>query len=390
MDATGLCDSMIARIRDTGTDVGWWQQAMRAVPRHAFLPETVWEQRPDSAGLDDLFPFHRTEDPERWMRMAYEDRPILTQVDDGRRTAGSHGGREATSSASQPSVVAEMLLALQLEPGMRVLEIGTGTGYNAALLAHRVGQRYVTSIEIDGELARGSRRTLDASGLTDVTVIHGDGELGWPGGAPYDRVIATAAVLHISPAWVAQTRTHGRIVCPWTTAYYPSGLLDLVVGNDGDAVGRIGAETDFMQVRSQRIPRFDLDLVLSADPPTQSSTTNLAASAVVNQKRHAETAIGLRVPRCESLYRPVDDMSGHLHLIDQWSQSWARIDVVTGPPPYRVVQAGDRRLWDEVEAAHDWWLASGRPDVSDWLFRVGPEGTTITLDPLTPGASCPP
>ncbi|MGH3495148.1 MAG: methyltransferase domain-containing protein, partial [Sciscionella sp.] len=100
---------------------------------------------------------------------------------------------DISSSASRPDVVASMLAVLDVEAGMTVCEIGTGTGYNAAVLAARLGAENVTTIEIDPEIAARARRSLRATGH-DVTVVTGDGALGYPPRAPYDRVIATASV----------------------------------------------------------------------------------------------------------------------------------------------------------------------------------------------------
>jgi protein-L-isoaspartate O-methyltransferase len=118
-----------------------------------FVPELVWCQDRDAEGDCDLVPLRRDEDPLRWLELAYADDSVVTQVDEG-RPAGENGcGFEATSSASMPAVVAQMLTALEVEPGMRVLEIGTGTGYNAALLAHRLDASHVVSVEIDPAVA---------------------------------------------------------------------------------------------------------------------------------------------------------------------------------------------------------------------------------------------
>jgi protein-L-isoaspartate O-methyltransferase len=97
----------------------------------------------------------------------------------------------------------------------RVLEIGTGTGYNAALLAHRLGDGQVVSIEVDPQVAEQTRHALARAGFAP-TVITADGSAGYPAGAPYDRVIATCSALlgQVPYQWVAQTRAGGRLVVP--------------------------------------------------------------------------------------------------------------------------------------------------------------------------------
>jgi len=106
-----------------------------------------------------------------------------------------------------------MLAALDAHEGHRVLDTGTGTGYNAALLAHRLGAEQVTSIEVDPDVAASARTALSDNGFGGVTTVTGDGALGYPSGGPYDRVIATAACNQIPYAWIAQTRPRAAGSC---------------------------------------------------------------------------------------------------------------------------------------------------------------------------------
>ncbi|MGH3813578.1 MAG: methyltransferase domain-containing protein [Pseudonocardiaceae bacterium] len=121
----------------------------------------------------------------------------------------------AVSSASAPGVVAGMLEQLDVAPGHRVLEIGAGTGYNAALLAHLVGAAgEVTTVDIDGEVVPRAREYLAAAGYRGVSVFCGDGEFGCAGHAPYDRIVVTAGAWDLPPAWVDQLAAGGRLVVP--------------------------------------------------------------------------------------------------------------------------------------------------------------------------------
>lgn len=182
-----LADELTA----SGTLTDDWRAAFLSVPRHAFIPEVIWREDGKT-----LVPLLRTDDPQGWLELAYGHHFVITQVDDGSPHGPGLLGREISSSASRPDVVALMLAALGAEPGMTVCEIGTGTGYNAALLAARLGADNVTTIEVDPELAARARRSLTAAGH-EVTVVTGDGAAGYPPRAPYDRTIATAAVQHV-------------------------------------------------------------------------------------------------------------------------------------------------------------------------------------------------
>jgi protein-L-isoaspartate(D-aspartate) O-methyltransferase len=165
-----------ARIRDDRIAA-----ALREVPRHLFLPQLP----PESA---------------------YRDDAIVTKRDaDG----------QPISSSSQPAIMAIMLDQLALAPGLRVLEIGAGTGYNAALMRHIVGPAgTVVSVDIDADVAGQARDHLVSAGYPDVTVVTADGAEGYPGAAPYDRVIATVGVSDLAPSWLEQTEPGGRIVVP--------------------------------------------------------------------------------------------------------------------------------------------------------------------------------
>jgi protein-L-isoaspartate O-methyltransferase len=128
-DLQALSQDLLNRLTASGELTPAWFDAFAAVARHRFIPDMIWVA--DGAGLVSL---HRAEDPQEWLRRAYGPAAAITQVDDRHSAGPGQPGRYSTSSASQPDVVALMLAALDAQPGMRVLEIGTG--YNAALLAH--------------------------------------------------------------------------------------------------------------------------------------------------------------------------------------------------------------------------------------------------------------
>lgn len=156
------------------------EEAFRAVPRHLFLPHLSPQE-------------------------VYQDRAIMTKMIDG----------QYVSSSSQPTIMAIMLEQLDLQPGQRVLEIGAGTGYNAALMAHIVGDTgQVVTIDIDDDIVEGARTHLAAAGFERVQVICADGGLGYPDGAPYDRIILTVSSADITPAWREQLRPDGRFLLP--------------------------------------------------------------------------------------------------------------------------------------------------------------------------------
>jgi protein-L-isoaspartate(D-aspartate) O-methyltransferase len=139
------------------------------------------------------------------LERAYADQAVPTKIVDNR----------AVSSASQPAMIAIMLEQLALQPGHTVLEIGAGTGYNAALMARLVGPNgRVISLDIDEDLVEGARAHLAALGLHQARAVQGDGGYGYPPASPYDRIILTVGAEDISPHWWAQLKPGGRLVLP--------------------------------------------------------------------------------------------------------------------------------------------------------------------------------
>jgi protein-L-isoaspartate(D-aspartate) O-methyltransferase len=145
--------------------------------------------------------------------MARVPREEFVREQDQSVAYGDHAlGIGEGQTISQPYVVARMTELLATEPQHRVLEVGTGSGYQAAVLAELV--REVISVERHESLANVARERLDRLGHGNVKVIHADASMGWPAEAPYDRIIVTAGSPGIDPELVAQLAPNGRIVAP--------------------------------------------------------------------------------------------------------------------------------------------------------------------------------
>ncbi|MBB6172894.1 protein-L-isoaspartate(D-aspartate) O-methyltransferase [Nocardiopsis mwathae] len=376
MSLVGLLDLNCAIPR------GGWRDALTRVPRRLFIPDTIW--LPDPDGL--LVAVHR--DDEAWEKRAASDVAIATQVDDGAPAARHGRGRTATSSASQPSLVLRMLDALDVGDGDRVLEIGTGSGWNAGLLAARLGEDRITSIEVDPEVADQARRNLEKVGLSPHLIV-GDGAEGAPDRAPFDRIIATAAVNRVPPAWTTQTRPGGTILTPWGTPYASTGLLRLQVGDDGTAHGQVLGRAGFMWVREQRGPMGAWGKYVDTSLPVDTAKTSVPISDLLDFGAPARFAVGLLVPQIYQVDCHAEDDSGEytLWLFDAQG-SWASVDYQPGASDYPVEQAGPRRLWDEIQAAYQWWVATDRPGRERFGLTVTVDSQQVWLDspdrPLTP------
>ncbi|MFE4519772.1 protein-L-isoaspartate(D-aspartate) O-methyltransferase [Kitasatospora sp. NPDC056783] len=364
--------ALATALADAGSLPAEWAPAFNSVPRHAFLPDTIWT---DEADEDPEC--SRSEEPERWMRLAYSDLPIITQWDDGTENA-EHTA--PTSSASMPTIVAEMLSDLGAEPGHRTLEIGTGTGYNAALLAHRLGAAMVSTVEVDARVAAQARTALRGAGYAPE-VVCGDGSLGWGVGAPYDRIISTVSLRDIPAAWIAQTRPGGVIVSPVSPLFGGGAIVRLTVDGEGAASGRFTRSSAFMMMRQQRYEGEPVEDYLSGEWPgdSEQSWTKLDPEAAIGDDWPAQFACALALP--DVYYRRNGFGEGWTWwLFDTAVTSWATVDSVPGESRFEVRQSGPRRLWDEVETAWRWWDDQGRPDFDRFGLTVGPGGHTAWLD----------
>jgi methyltransferase of ATP-grasp peptide maturase system len=377
-----LSQQLLDRLASSGELTPVWSEAFAAVPRHQFIPDMIW-----TTHNTELVPLRRIEGPQEWMQRVYGPAAVITQVDDGHPAGPGRRGRYITSSASQPNVVVRMLDALDAQPGMRVLEIGTGTGYNAALLAHRLGAENVTSVEIDPHLAEHARRALETSGYP-LAVITADGTRGYPLHAPYDRIMSTAAVQQVPYPWIAQTRPGGKILTPWGTHYHNGALVSFIVNGDGTAQGRIVDNVAFMFLRDQRI-YASIDDEECDETTARKSNTTVAPYSVVGDY-DASLAIGMKVPGCSVIIvpDPTAELTGTLWFVDPDTDSWANMHYQPNTSVYPIHQSGPRNLWDEVETAYHWWREAGRPGPERWQITVTPEGQQVTLtEPSAPAST---
>lgn len=370
-------DALVQRMIVAGQLSSPWRSAFRTVPRELFIPDLIW----DEVG-DELMPVRRADEPGRWQALVYTDDAVITQVEDGRDLGGAAPWL-ISSSSSAPGIVAMMLHRLDVEPHHRVLEIGTGTGWNAALLAARLGDEQVISLEVDPQIADAARKSLADAGCT-VRVITRDGALGYPAGAPYDRVLATAAVQRVPYAWVTQTNPGGRVLTPWGTALDNGALLELTVHDDGSASGTFAEPwVGFMWLRAHRSAAGAVEDVVEEGHAFQERMSPLHPYYAVGDDE-ARFAVGLRVPRCKVVtVADADGEPNHLvtYLLDPQGGSWASVHVephMLDEVPVR--QHGPRRLWDEVEMAHGWWVQHGKPDHTRFGVTVRPDRQWVWLD----------
>ncbi len=246
--AQALHDEMVRRLVSQGDfRTSGVEAAFRTVPRHLFLPGVPLE-------------------------VVYGGEAVVTH----RAPSGV-----PTSSSSMPSIMALMLEQLDVQPGHRVLEIGTGTGYNAALLAVLAGSEGgVTTIDLDEAIVREGREHLDAAGYPTAHTVRGDGWLGVLEQAPYDRIEATVGIWDLSPCWVAQLRDGRRVVVPlWLAA---GAQASVAFRKEGERLHSVTVEPcGFMRLRGPHAgPEAFVPVqgwLVSLDEPSAGRVAALAA-----------------------------------------------------------------------------------------------------------------
>lgn len=321
-----------------------WQRAVARVPRHEIVPTVSgynalgWESGDTSS----------PEGRERWL--------------------------------SQPSLMARMLEALDIQDGDTVLDIGTGSGYNAALLCERLGHGHVVSIDRDPNLVIAARDRLANLGYHPLLASR-DEEEGLPEGGPYDRIFASCSVRAIPWSWVLQTRVGGLILAEVKGSGNNAGNLVRLRRYQDRAEGYFDAEYCSVMAMGH-----------ADEVPEQSSIERVRSRAEMTT-----TSKDLRHP----WENPVFWWFAHLQGLDVQSygiirdpevvnhgdafmvsgDSWCEISKSTTTEGRREVwQGGPRRLWNELKRAHDNWERLGQPS-SEWFgMTVTEKQQTVWLD----------
>ena len=336
------------------------ERAFRTVPRHRLL-ETFFHRPVDAANFTAVHhdPTHpRPED----LELIYSDTAL------GTRLVERFGARLPASSTSQPSLVADMLELLDLTPGLKVLEVGAGTGYNAALLGELVGdQRLVITVDVAEDVVAQTRRLLAGAGYPGITVLRRDGFDGVPERAPFDRIVATVGCADVSPHWAEQLAEDGRLLVPLRHA--GGHPLLLLQREDGGLRGRVARWSGFMDGRG----RLHADRLWSmgiAQPDDQGEVGERAPWPGFGAY---QTDPGPEDPVDEQ------DFLFYLSLVDRRA-CWAPggVALSDGPNGWATADPSGIRWWrdetlaDDLDRHHADWLAIGRPRLGDYRVALVP------------------
>jgi protein-L-isoaspartate O-methyltransferase len=342
--ATELRATLVESLITAGTIVDpRWQAAFKATSRHLFVPR-FYQNTIEGPSLVEA------SSSDQWLSTIYTDTHLVTRDD-------------VTSSSTAPSLMATMLQALDLNGDETVLEIGTGTGYNAALLSERLTDQQVVSIDIDAGLIDDARRHLAAAGYHPLLAAT-DGINGYPGRGPYDRIIATCRLDFIPPAWLTQLKPTGLIITP-----LGAGLARITKHPDSGAASGVFLPDAayFMPLRHQPGQAAVADLIQAAttDPGT---TRSHEYDATIYRDNDARFWLDLTQPDVRTMHTETAAIAYHP------DGSWARL------ADGSVTQGGPRNLWDDIESTHRTWIAAGKPARQRYRLAITRQHQRVLLD----------
>jgi protein-L-isoaspartate(D-aspartate) O-methyltransferase len=350
--ATRLADTLAERedLRDPR-----WRTAVAAVPRHLLVP-WAYQQDPTTAEWTGFAT------ATMWERI-YSPETLVTKL----QTV--NGSQQPVSSSTKPDLMLRMLENLDVRDGHRVLEIGTGSGYNAALIAERLGNDHVFTVDIDNQLVGLARERLALAGY-HPTIVATDGKGGLPEYAPYDRIIATCAVPAVPWAWADQLTDHGLILVDLKLAT-SAGNLVLLHRVDDRLEGRFTARfAAFMAIRSHQ------------------PATPVQQAALAGGERYRCTAAPtdpwmdnpvvwflaqLQLPSGMKLGYDLDPTTRQpvATRLSAPDSSWVR----AGHDDQQLAEAGPTPLWSAIEWAFGMWNDTGRPTWDRLGLTVTADGT---------------
>jgi protein-L-isoaspartate O-methyltransferase len=317
--------------------------AFEDVPRHVFVPAYFINNLQTKISRD------QPEQYEIWLSDVYDDKPLPTHVING----------VVVSSSSQPSLMAAMLHALDLQGHERVLEVGTGTGYNAALLSHRLGDDRVVTIDVDPALSALASKHLHEAGFRPL-VVAGNGLAGHSARSPYERIVVTVGVNRVSQSWLDQLSDAGTVIAPLGV-----GLVRV----QKDGMGRfLSTPAFFLPIRGTETnnqPEI---------PDAKARPSELPG--VVLQDSDFLFLISLLLPRLNWQYE-IDDEGKETGAATVWSADGSIADLHEDG---KVVEGGPQLIWSELESAHRIFLKYGRPPRQRYGLSIAGRSHEIWLD----------
>ncbi|MGH3999843.1 MAG: methyltransferase domain-containing protein [Pseudonocardiaceae bacterium] len=346
-----------------------WQAAVLAVPRHELVPQFYQRGAGSGPVSWELMSASSPDTRERWWNGVCANTSLVTQLGEVGR-AGRQVVSGPSSSSSAPSLMTRMLEALDIRDGNRVLEIGTGTGYNAALMSHRLGDQNVFSIDVDAELVDSARDRLAALGYRP-TLATADGITGLPRHAPYDRILVTCAVSGVPWSWAEQTTTGGLILVD----VKPSGSVGnlVLLRREADRLeGRF--DSGYATFMHMRTPAFHVEP--QARPARNRDDAQRRTTTLRAERLWENVPLWFLVQlwdggRVDFGYAmdPDTGTPGPVFFSSQ-DGSWCELSIANENGTRDVWEGGPRRLWATIETATEFWRQLGGPGWSRFGLTV--------------------
>ncbi|MFJ2170597.1 methyltransferase domain-containing protein [Streptomyces griseofuscus] len=344
----------------------WWAPATD-VPRHVLVPRWFTPGPLGWTAVDG------PADKETWVAAAYADTTLVTRVGPVHVDQAAPGQTVTglpTSSSTLPSLVVSMLEHGRLAPGLRLLDVATGSGYSAALACHRLGDEMVTTLDVDAYLSEAAAERLERIGYhPDVVTADATAEL--PG--VFDRIVSMVSVPRIPVSWLRGLSPQGRLV----TTIAGTGLIVTADKTpDGGATGRIEWDrASFMAARSSADYPPRLDELFAAS--TEDGEVALSPFPVLDVMQAWElwSMLSLTAPGIEHR-TGTDDHGGRLAWMLHPDGSWAWARTAPGERTATVHQGGPRRLYDLLDEIRWRWLEHGELPVYGAQVTISPDGET--------------
>ena len=370
--AAVLRDELVAAGKLTSPE---WQSALLAVPRHEFVPK-FYER--SSAGWELVSAsLHGTR--ERWWNGVWANTSLVTKLGEVGR-AGQRVVMGPASSSSAPSLMTRMLEALAICDGHRVLEIGTGTGYNAALMSHRLGAENVFSVDVDAGLVDSARDRLAALGYRP-TLVAVDGVTGLPEHAPYDRIIATCAVSRVPWSWAEQTSEGGLILVDLTVCASVGNLV-LLRRKPDRLEGRF--DSDYATFMHMQTPAFHTEP--HAGPARNRAEARQGTTTLTHERLWENLPLWFLLHLWQrgrvGFGYAMDPVTRGLGAVFFSAEdgSWCELSTAGDEGTREVWEGGPRRLWASIAAGMEFWRQQGEPGWDRFGLTVQPGRQTIWLD----------
>lgn len=374
MSVTSWHDAAHELADKVAADAPEWHEAVSNTPRHLLVPRW-WQRLPDSP-TEEWELVAPTEGSKEHQAAAYADNTLVTRVgplhaDHARPDEKATGS--PTSSSTLPGLIVSMLHRLRAEPGHRLLDVGTGSGYSAALMGRRLGDGHVTSVDVDPYLVDAARARLEGFGRSPhLEAIDATGPLP---DAAYDRIMATVSVRPVPATWLRALRPGGRLV---TTIAYTALLITADMGEDGTAHGTVQPDpATFMETRQAADYPPKLNEVFTSARVHDGEDVRPTAGPVPDlwQDWSLRWLYELDTPGVETRAANYPDGRRVVWLLAA-DGSWARTE--DDDTTATVHQGGPRRLWDSLEGVRSKWDEKGRFPLHTLRAALSPEGGTLT------------